>query len=123
MYASQNNSGAAALIFSKGKPDTSVMLVSSPPPLWLSDEDLTQILICESGMYCLYFLFFSERGGKAQLSINGRAIPGSITEAENGIICNSAVCSIRDAALPCSLNVVSNKACNDGIFLVIQCRV
>ncbi len=123
MYSSKNNTGAAALIFSKDSSESFTMLVSSPPPIWLSEKNLTEICVNESGMYCLCFLFFSEEGVSAHLTVNGRKIPGSETNAENGIICNSAVCSIRDAALPCCLSVTTDKICEIGVFLVIQCRI
>ncbi len=121
MY-SPNNDGAAALIFPEDTTYTSALLVSSPPPAWL-DDDFTKICICESGMYCLYLLFFAESGARAYLSINGRLIKGSATESEDGVICTSAICSIRDAALPCTLGAVAENKTHGGILLVIKSRI
>ena len=122
MHAFENNTGSAALIFPTDASYTSAMIVSNPPPLWLSEQDLTKICISESGIYCLYFLFFAENGTRAYISINGRSIPGSASEAIDGVICSSAVCSIRSNALPCTLTAVTDLPCG-GIFLVVQCRV
>ena len=114
--------GAAALIFPSNKKER-FLIISSPPPLWLLERNLWEIQIGESGVYCLYFLFFSKSGGRAALCINGRAIAGSETETDNGVICNTAICSIRDAALPCSVTVSYNNACEGGILLAIKYRV
>ncbi len=121
MY-SPNNDGAAALIFPEDTSYTSALLVSNPPPLWL-DDDFTKISVLESGMYCLYLLFFAESGSRAYLSINGRSIKGSASESSDGVICTSAICSIRDAALPCTLGAVTDGENSGGILLVIKCRI
>lgn len=121
MY-SPNNNGACALIFPEDTSYISALLVSNPPPVWLSDADKTKICVMESGLYCLYLLFFAENGTHAYITINGRSIAGSAVEAEDGVICSSAVCSIHDAALPCSLSAVTDSY-GSGIFLVARCRV
>ena len=122
MY-SPNNNGACALIFPEDTSYTSALLVSNPPPAWLDDADKTKICIIDSGIYCLYLLFFAENGTHACISINGRSITGSAVVAEDGVICSSAVCSIHDAALPCSLSAVTDTERSSGIFLVARCRV
>lgn len=121
MY-SPNNNGACALIFPEDTSYISALLVSNPPPVWLSDADKTKICITDSGIYCLYLLLFAESGTHAYITINGRSIAGSAVEAEDGVICSSAVCSIHDAALPCSLSAVTDSD-GSGIFLVARCRV
>ena len=123
LYAFKNSLGACALIFPDDSAYTSALLVSTPPPEWLSDEDKTKICITESGMYCLYFLFFAEGDTLAYISINGRRVPGSAITAEDGVACSCAVCSIHDAALPCALSVVTEPRGGDGIFLVARCVV
>ncbi len=122
MY-SLSNTGAAALIFPEDTAYTSALLVSNPPPVWLDDGDLTKICINESGIYCLYLLLFAENGTHAYIAINGRSIAGSAVEAEDGVICSSAVCSIHDAALPCSLSAITDAVGGSGIFLVARCCV
>ena len=119
---SKNTSGAAALIFPSSKKER-FLIISTPPPSWLLERDLSEIQIGESGVYCIYFLFFSKNSGKAALCINGRVIPGSETAAEDGVICNTAVCSIHDAALPCSVTVSCDGACEGGVLLAIKYRV
>ena len=121
MY-SKSNDGAAALIFPDDTSYSSALLVSNPPPIWL-DDDFTKISVLESGMYCLYLLFFAESGVRAYLTINGRTIKGSAAKSSDGVICTSAVCSIRDAALPCTLGAVTDGEHNGGILLVIKCRI
>ena len=121
MY-SPNNDGAAALIFPEDTSYTSALLVSNPPPVWL-DDDCTKISVLESGMYCLYLLFSAENGAHAYLSINGRTVKGSAATSSDGIICTSAICSIRDAALPCTLSAVTDGEHKGGILLVIKCRI
>ena len=117
-----SNNGAAALIFPEDDSFSSALLISSPPPLWL-DDDFTKISVLESGMYCLYLLFFAEKGSRAYISINGRSIKGSASESSDGIICTSAICSIRDAALPCTLGAATDGKNSGGILLVIKCRI
>jgi len=123
MNTSKNNKGACALIFPEDAPYTSAMLVSTPPPEWLDGRDLSKISILEGGLYCVYLLFLARNGAKARLSVNGRAIPGSAAESTDGVICTSAVCSIRDAALPCTLGVIADDSCRGGIFLVVRCKI
>lgn len=123
MDSFKNNPGACALIFSDGEANESALMVSTPPPLWLSDENLSEIRITEEGMYCLYFLFFAPPGFCAYLCINDRKIRGSSTETENGTICGGAVCSIHTAAIPCTLSICCEPKKCSGIFLVVKCSV
>ena len=123
MDSFKNNTGSAALVFSDGKAYDTALIVSNPPPSWLSEGVFSEICISEEGLYCIYFLLFAPPGFRAAFSINDRKIKGSETETCDGTICASAVCSIHTEALPCSLSVVCEPRMCSGIFLVVKCSV
>ena len=123
MCGKKKGTSYAALFFSADENEMRAMYVSTPPPPWLDDQDLSKIVVGEAGIYCLYFLMDSEPGGYAQLTVNGRGIRGSMTEEEDGEICGSAICSIREKALPCTLAVSGGNGAGSGIFLVMDYEV
>ena len=122
MGAGAHAKSFAALFFPYRGGDTSVMYVSTPPPPWLCEGDLSKIVIEEMGIYCLFFLVPSPRGA-AELAVNGVPIKGSRTEASEGALCGSAVCSIHDRALPCCLEVRTEGASCGGVFVVVRVDV
>ena len=113
----------AALFFPKRGRNTYFMYVSDPPPVWLGCEDMSKMVIEKAGMYCLFFLIRSKNGGRACLTVNGREVSGSFTEEKDGEISGSAVCSIREAALPCVLGINTGGRTESGIFVVADCEV
>lgn len=120
MYGDKKGLGFAALFFPKRSGDMSAMYVSSPPPGWLDGKDMSKIIIGESGVYCLFFLAASQSGGHAYITVNGRAIRGSYTEEENGAVSGSAVCSIRERAIPCALGIKTDGGAGEGVLLVAK---
>ncbi len=112
----------AALFFSCCGGDTSVMYVSTPAPAWLGEEDLTKIVIEEMGVYCLFFLI-PAKSGAAVLAVNGKGVQGSRTVPMDGVLCGSAVCSIHEQALPCSLEILTEGDAQGGVFLVTRVDV
>lgn len=118
----KNNLGGAALIFPEESEVLSIMCVSAPPPLWLDSHDLSKIVISESGIYCIYFLLSANDGDFACLTINGERIESSRRDCHGGEIFGSAVCSIREAALPCTLGITRCDG-SHGIFFVARCRI
>lgn len=111
------------LFFPKRSGDTFAMCVSGPPPEWLDGEDMTKVVIDAPGMYCLFFLVASGSGGHAYITVNGREIRGSYAEAKSGAISGSAVCSIRERALPCALGIKTEGRAKEGILLVAKCDI
>ena len=122
MHNKQPLDGFAALFFSQGS-ETSAMYVSTPAPAWIGGNGRKSISVTESGMFCLYLLVFSKTGGGACLTVNGRDIEASLTGEKNGEICTSAVCSIREAALPCSLGASLFGETEEGVLLIVKCNV
>lgn len=112
----------AALFFSCCGGDTSVMYVSTPAPAWLGEEDLTKIIIEETGVYCLFFLV-PAKSGAAELAVNGRVVRGSRTLPKDGVLCGSAVCSVHEQALPCYLEILTEGDTNGGVFLVTRVEI
>ena len=122
MGTEAQDKGFAVLFFPCRGGDTSVIYVSTPAPSWLGEEDLSKIVIEEIGIYCLFFLI-PARTGTALLSVNGHPVPGSLTKAYAGSLCGSAVCSIRERALPCCLEVCTEDTTEGGIFVVARVDV
>ncbi len=112
----------AALLFPRRGGDTSVIYVSTPPPSWLGEDDLTKIVVEEAGVYCLFFLVPS-KCGTAEFAINGNSVRGSETFPHKDALCNSAVCSIREPALPCSLEVRTKGTASGGILVIARVDV
>ncbi len=123
MYRNTDGREFSLLFFPKRSSSTYTMYVSSPPPKWLSDTDMSRIVIDSPGMYCLFFLVTSGTGGKAHITVNGREIRGSYAEEKGGAISGSAVCSIRDRALPCALGIKTEGRAREGVLLVAKCDV
>ncbi len=123
MHRNINGREFSLLFFPKRSSDTYAMYVSSPPPVWLNGSDMSKIVIDSPGMYCLFFLVTSGKGGEAHITVNGREIPGSYASEKNGVISGSAVCSIRDRALPCPLGIKTAGRAREGILLVAKCEV
>ncbi|MBQ2841171.1 MAG: hypothetical protein II996_03020 [Oscillospiraceae bacterium] len=119
----EKNAGFSALFFPEHSDDPFVMYVSSSPPQWLDANDMSKITVTETGIYCLFFLVNSDPGGSAYISVNGRSIRGSYAEERSGSISGSAVCSIRELALPCSLSIETGGAAGAGILLVVKCMI
>ena len=113
----------AALFFPKRRTDTYVMYISDPPPLWLDDKDMTKVVIEKAGIYCLFFLVNSEEGGGAYITVNGREVRGSYAYEKDHGISGSAVCSIREAALPCTLGIKTEGKTGRGILVVADCEI
>ena len=113
----------AALFLSGDKSGESAMYVSTPPPLWLCGENMREITLERAGVYCLWFLVFSKKGGSAYITVNGREIRGSRRSEEDGEICGSAICSIRDLALPCALGLATSGDTECGVLLAVECEV
>ncbi len=112
----------AALLFPRRGGEISVIYVSTPPPTWLGEDDLTKIVVEEAGVYCLFFLVPAKRG-MAELAINGNPVRGSETTPHGGVLCGSAVCSIRELALPCSLEVKTEGTLSGGILVIARVDV
>ncbi|MBQ8003817.1 MAG: hypothetical protein IJ299_01855 [Oscillospiraceae bacterium] len=123
MHRNTDGREYSLLFFPKRSSGTYAMYVSSPPPLWLDDTDMSKIVINSPGMYCLFFLVTSGNGGKAYITVNGREIRGSYAEEKSGAISGSAVCSIRDRAIPCSLGIKTEGRAREGVLLVAKCDV
>ena len=119
----KKDSAFAALFFPKRGADTYVMYVSDPPPVWLGDKDMSKTVIEKAGIYCLFFLIRSDKGGGAYITVNGREIRGSYAYEKDGGISGSAVCSIREAALPCTLGIKTEGRTGGGILVVADCEV
>lgn len=117
------NLSFAALFLSGDKDGERAMYVSTPPPLWLGGNNMREITLECAGIYCLWFLVFSKNGGSACITVNGREIRGSYREEEDGEICGSAVCSIREQALPCSLGISPDEKAECGVLLVAECEI
>ncbi len=113
----------AALFFPKRGRNTYVMYVSDPPPLWLGNGDMSKMVIEKAGVYCLFFLIKSKKGGRACITVNGREVRGSFSSEKDNEISGSAVCSIRDAALPCTLGITTEGGAGAGLFVVADCEV
>lgn len=113
----------AVLFFPKSEKDTHIMYVSDPPPLWLGSENLTKVVVEKAGIYCLFFLARSARGGKAYITVNGKEVRGSYSKEKEGEISGSAVCSIREAALPCTLGIKTEDGGGGGFFVVADCDI
>ena len=121
----QNNKlsgGFAALFFSR-EDEYSAMYVPTPPPEWICGNGRSSLCISESGMFCLYFLIFSKPHGSAVFTVNGRDISGSYAREKGGEICSSAICSIKEGALPCSLGINTLGETSEGVLLIIKCNV
>lgn len=110
----------AALFFPERGGKEFAMYVSDPPPSWVSDEDMTKVVINSTGMYCLFFLTVSKMDGRAWLCVNGRKIDGSYSRASRGRAVGSAVCSIHERALPCTLEIKTEGGAENGVFLVAR---
>lgn len=123
MFGSNKRLTFSALFFPKRSGDTFAMYVSNPPPAWLEERDMSKIEIGQPGVYCLFFLVMSQSGGHAYITVNGREVRGSYSEESEGEICGSAVCSIRERALPCTLGIKTEDGAEDGILLVVKCNV
>ncbi len=123
MSESNHNGEFALLFFPKRSDNKYIMYLSTPPPVWLDASDMTKITVCESGVYCIFFLASSGRSGRAYLAVNGKIIKGSETRARRGCVSGSAVCSIREKALPCELSIVTEGNTNDGILLVTKHKI
>ena len=123
MHRNTNGREFSLLFFPERTSDTYTMYVSSPPPVWLDGSDMSKIVIASPGMYCLFFLVTSGKGGEAYITVNGREIPGSYSPEKDGVISGSAVCSIRDRALPCPLGIKIAGRAREGILLVAKCDV
>ena len=119
----EKNAGFSALFFPERSADPFVMYVSSPPPQWLDSGNMSKVTVTEPGIYCLFFLASSLPGGAAYISVNGRSIRGSYAEERSGTISGSAVCSIHELALPCSLSVETDSSAGTGVLLVVKCVV
>lgn len=119
----KENLSFAALFLSGEERGERAMYVSSPPPTWLDGDDMREICLNRAGVYCLWFLMFSKKGGGAYLTVNGREIRGSYREEEGGEICGSAICSIREKALPCSLGIVAERGAECGVLLAVQYEI
>ena len=113
----------AALFLSGDEKAERATYVSSPPPLWLDGGDMRELRLKRAGVYCLWFLVFSKKGGSAYITVNGREIRGSYREEENGEICGSAICSIREQALPCALGITPDEGAECGVLLVMRCEI
>ncbi len=113
----------AALFFPKEKSGTYVMYISDPPPVWLGGENMSEIVVEKAGMYCLFFLVKSGKGGNACITVNGREVKGSFAGERGNEISGSAVCSIREAALPCTLGIKTGRNTGRGLLLVAECDV
>ncbi len=113
----------SALFFPERLGDTFAMYVSDPPPEWLEARDMTKIEIGQPGVYCLFFLVMSQSGGCAYITVNDREVRGSYSEEKNGEICGSAVCSIRERAIPCTLGIKTEGDAEEGILLVVKYNV
>lgn len=122
MHDNKLTGGFAALFFSRDS-ETSAMYISTPAPSWIGGNGRKSISVTENGMFCLYLLVFSKVGGGACLTVNGRDIEASLTGEKNGEICTSAVCSIREAALPCSLGASLFGETEEGLLLIVRCNV
>ncbi|MBQ9986172.1 MAG: hypothetical protein IJP38_07685 [Oscillospiraceae bacterium] len=110
-----------SLLFFPGRDsDIHTMYVSTPPPTWLNDDDLTNAVITEEGIYCLFFLISSHRGGSGYITVNGREIRGSYAGEQRGAISGSAVCSIRARALPCSFGISTEGETDGGMLLIFK---
>ena len=120
MSGQKKDAGFSALFFPAREGEKYVMYVSNPPPGWLDESDMSKIIIGETGVYCLFFLVTSGRGGCAYITVNGRAIRGSYAEEKSGAISGSAVCSIRERALPCALAIEAEGAAQSGVLLVVK---
>lgn len=121
---SEDKNFSFASLFLSGNPvGERAMYVSTPPPTWLDGENMRELRLTVAGIYCLYFLVFSKSGGNACITVNGREIRGSFREEERGEICGSAICSIRELALPCSLGLSVSAEVECGILLVIRYEV
>jgi len=123
MPENKNNHDYALLFFPKRKEKIFTMYVSSPPPTWLDGKEMTGITVCEPGVYCLFFLVLSHRAGRAYITVNGREIRGSGGIAKRGIISGSAVCSIREPALPCKLGISTEAGAGEGMIFVFKYNV
>ena len=119
----KKEAGFAALFFPKRGKNTYVMYVSDPPPIWLGCEDMSKLVIEKAGIYCLFFLVRSEKGGGACITVNGREVCGSYATEKDYGISGSAVCSIREAALPCTLGIATEGVTGSGLMLVADCEV
>ena len=120
MCGNKSGRGFALLFFPERSENTFVMQLSVPPPEWLAAEDLAGITITQPGMYCLFFLVASDARGRAFITVNGREIRGSYAEETEGAISGSAVCSIRDRALPCEFGIKTENGAGAGILLVFK---
>lgn len=123
MHSDHNGRGFALLFFPGKTDNTFAMHVSSPPPTWLESGDMTKIAIAEAGIYCLFFLVLAREGGRAYITVNGREIRGSYAEAKGGAVSGSAVCSIREPALPCDLGINTEGGTEEGLMLVFRYEV
>ena len=113
----------AVLFFPEREAGTYFMCVSDPPPVWLGSENMSDIVVEKAGVYCLFFLVKSGRGGCACITVNGREVKGSFSAERGREISGSAVCSIREAALPCTLGIKTVKNAGRGFLLVAECDV
>lgn len=120
MHSDKNAHSFSLLFFPEPSQTTFTMYLSTPPPKWLDSEDMTKIIIGETGVYCLFFLVCSAPGGRAYITVNNREIRGSYAEEKNGRISGSAVCSIRELALPCSFSIKSEAGAEGGVLLVFK---
>ncbi|MBR5543056.1 MAG: hypothetical protein IKU65_03045 [Oscillospiraceae bacterium] len=112
-------SSFAALFFKKNE-KTSVLYAPPPAPSWISGSNPSGINISESGLYCIYLLVFSAKDGGAVFTVNGNDIAGSYAAERGGEICSSAVCSIKEGAVPCMLGVDTFGDTFEGLLLVIK---
>lgn len=123
MSSDKSRLSFAALFFPERGGGDFAMYLSEPQLSWLSDDDMTKVMICRTGMYCLFFLTVSRGEGKAWLSVNGRKIEGSYAQASKGRAVGSAVCSIHERALPCSIEINTEGGAENGVLLVVKCEV
>ena len=123
MGEKKGDSAFAVLFFPQRETGAYIMHVSDPPPVWLGSENMSRMVIEKAGMYCLFFLIRSEKGGGAYLTVNGREIRGSYSREKENEISGSAVCSIREAALPCTLGIKASSEAGRGLLLVTECDV
>lgn len=123
MNESKHSGEFALLFFPKRGGEKYIMYLPTPPPVWLNSSDMTKITVCEPGVYCIFFLAFSGRSGRAYLAVNGKVIKGSETRARRGSVSGSAVCSIREKALPCELSIMTDGNTSDGILLVTKHKI
>jgi len=122
MGSDKKDAGFAALFYpSAGK--ELAMYVSTPPPVWLGERDLSRIVINAPGMYCVFFIISAKADGRAYITVNGREIYGSYAKSQEGKISGSAICSIRKNAIPCSLSVSTKGECDGGIFIVMKYEI